>query len=93
MRFPRLRRRPGFLPVVLLASFVLTSRLVAAPEKAATIGLIGDSTVATTYGWGPAFAKRCRESATVLNYAKNGATLDSLSGKLDALLRPHAFQS
>ncbi|MCA9268949.1 MAG: rhamnogalacturonan acetylesterase [Planctomycetales bacterium] len=59
----------------------------AADDKASvTIGLIGDSTVATTYGWGPAFANRFNSQATVLNYAKNGATLDSLSDKLNALL-------
>lgn len=52
-----------------------------------TIGLIGDSTVAVQSGWGPAFARRFNERANVLNYAKNGATLESLSRKLDALLK------
>lgn len=47
-------------------------------KKAIKIGLIGDSTVASFYGWGPAFADRCNQQTTVLNYAKNGATLDSL---------------
>lgn len=51
-----------------------------------TVGLIGDSTVATTYGWGPAFADQLGDSVTVLNYAVNGATLESLSAKLDRLL-------
>ncbi|MDD7985321.1 DUF1961 family protein [Lentisphaera marina] len=55
-------------------------------EKNLVIGLIGDSTVATTYGWGPAFAKQVNKNVTVLNYAKNGATLDSLSRRLDDLL-------
>ena len=54
-----------------------------------TIGLIGDSTVADTYGWGPAFATRFIQRTTVLNFAKNGATLQSLSGKLDELLELH----
>jgi lysophospholipase L1-like esterase len=34
----------------------------------------------------PAFADRFNEQTEVLNYAKNGATLESLSKKLDALL-------
>lgn len=53
---------------------------------AMTIGLIGDSTVATTYGWGPAFADKLVDSAKVLNYAQNGATLASLSVNLDRLM-------
>ena len=56
-------------------------------EGGVTIGLIGDSTVATTYGWGPAFAARCSESVNLLNYAKNGATLNSIPYRLDALLK------
>lgn len=55
-------------------------------EKPITIGLIGDSTVATTYGWGPAFEKRFNDHTKVLHFAKNGATLESLSKKLDELL-------
>ena len=51
-----------------------------------TIGLIGDSTVADTYGWGPAFAGRFKDGITVLNYARNGATLESLSSRLDELV-------
>jgi lysophospholipase L1-like esterase len=51
-----------------------------------TIGLIGDSTVASTYGWGPAFTKRFNRKAKVVNFAKNGATLQSLSKRLDELL-------
>ncbi len=56
------------------------------PLKSLRIGLIGDSTVASTYGWGPAFADRCGDQLTVLNYAKNGATLQSLSDRFDELL-------
>jgi len=52
-----------------------------------TMGLIGDSTVASTYGWGPAFAADVPDGVKVLNYARNGATLDSLSGQLDELLK------
>ena len=55
-------------------------------KKAIKIGLIGDSTVASFYGWGPAFADRCNQQTTVLNYAKNGATLDSLSKQLGELV-------
>jgi pectinesterase len=58
-----------------------------AQKKAMTIGLIGDSTVAIQSGWGPAFAERFNEQATVVNYAKNGATLQALSKKLDALIK------
>ncbi|EAQ81650.1 rhamnogalacturonan acetylesterase [Blastopirellula marina] len=58
-----------------------------AEEKPLTIGLIGDSTVASTYGWGPSFAEMVTERTKVLNYARNGATLQSLSKKLDELLR------
>lgn len=58
-----------------------------AQEKTVTIGLIGDSTVAEQSGWGPAFAERFDTRATILNYAKNGATLESLSEKLDELVQ------
>ncbi len=60
---------------------------VTAQETKITLGLIGDSTVANTYGWGPALADKVGPSVTVLNYAVNGATLDSLSGKLDRLIQ------
>lgn len=55
--------------------------------KTKTIGLIGDSTVADMYGWGPAFSKRFSNKARIVNFAKNGATLPSLSDKLDELLK------
>jgi len=42
-----------------------------------TIGLLGDSTVAKQYGWGPAFASLFNEKVTVLNYAQNGKRLNS----------------
>ena len=58
-----------------------------APKETLTIRLIGDSTVASTYGWGPAFAKRFNDRVKVLNFAKNGATLDSLSARLDVLIK------
>jgi lysophospholipase L1-like esterase len=61
--------------------------IVEAKEKNLTIGLIGDSTVADTYGWGPAFASAVNKQVTVLNFAKNGAILDSLSKKLDLLIK------
>jgi lysophospholipase L1-like esterase len=54
--------------------------------KSISIGLIGDSTVAVQSGWGPAFAERFKAPTNVLNYAKNGATLKSLSKQLDALV-------
>lgn len=61
--------------------------MAAEPERPLTIGLMGDSTVASTYGWGPAFADQCKDRTKVMNYARNGATLDSLSGMLDELIR------
>lgn len=51
------------------------------------IGLIGDSTVAVQSGWGPAFAERFEDRAKIVNYAKNGATLQALSKKLDELVQ------
>ena len=55
------------------------------------VGLIGDSTVAVQSGWGPAFSKRFNERVKIINYAKNGATLQALSHRLDELmeLNPH----
>jgi lysophospholipase L1-like esterase len=70
------------MAVGLLATVLAPSR-----SGAAVIGLIGDSTVADTYGWGPALAARAKPGVTVVNLAKNGATLDSLVGWLDALLQ------
>ena len=77
-----------FLQTLAVGAMILTlsASSLAAEEGKSTLGLIGDSTVATTYGWGPAFAEQVKEQATVLNYAKNGATLDSLSKKLDSLI-------
>jgi lysophospholipase L1-like esterase len=58
-----------------------------AQEKAVIVGLIGDSTVAVQSGWGPAFAERFDRRAKIVNYAKNGATLQALSKKLDDLVQ------
>lgn len=74
------------LSIVVILS-ILFGHAAGAEEKIMTIGLIGDSTVATTYGWGPSFAAQCNDRAKVLNFARNGATLDSLSQKLDVLLK------
>ncbi len=75
------------MKLVLIITFWLTVHAVGqAEEKAVTIGLIGDSTVAMQSGWGPAFAGRFDSRAEILNYAKNGATLHSLSAKLDDLV-------
>ncbi|MCS7471418.1 rhamnogalacturonan acetylesterase [Stieleria sp. ICT_E10.1] len=65
----------------------LVAQAVIAQAQPLAIGLIGDSTVATTYGWGPAFENRCTERTQVLHFAKNGATLESLSKKFDELLK------
>ena len=56
-------------------------------KKAVTVGLIGDSTVAVQSGWGPAFTERFSKQATIVNYAKTGATLQALSKKLDELVK------
>ncbi|MBP84032.1 MAG: hypothetical protein CMO61_09335 [Verrucomicrobiales bacterium] len=67
--------------------FLLVLSVCQAQEKTVTIGLIGDSTVAEQSGWGPAFAERFDSRATILNYAKSGATLQALSKKLDELVQ------
>ena len=76
-----------FVTFALLFAAVLVIPNAKAEQSRLTIGLIGDSTVADTYGWGPAFAKKVNNNVKVLNYAKNGATLDSLSNRLDDLLK------
>jgi len=58
-----------------------------AQEKAVIVGLIGDSTVAVQSGWGPAFAERFNRDVKIVNFAKNGATLEALSKELDALVK------
>lgn len=72
------------------AIFLLSAvALLALPSFAGEqmrIGLIGDSTVAEQSGWGPAFAQQVNDRAEVINFAKNGATLVSLSKELDRLL-------
>lgn len=79
--------RKSMIGIVALSSFILAVSAVWADDKRLTIGLIGDSTVASTYGWGPALTNRLNDRVTVLNYAKNGATLESLSKKLDELIQ------
>ena len=76
-------KKPGW--IILISAMLLAVPTVSAGDAELTIGLIGDSTVATKYGWGPAFANHFNDKAKVLNYAKNGATLESLSDRLDEL--------
>lgn len=71
-----------FIIIILFCS----GDIMATEKTKLTIGLIGDSTVATTYGWGSAFASKFNAQTSVQNFAKNGATLKSLSSKLDELL-------
>ncbi|QDT05535.1 Rhamnogalacturonan acetylesterase RhgT [Rubripirellula lacrimiformis] len=78
-------RRLGLLFCALIC--VCVSATTSSAHDELTIGLIGDSTVATTYGWGPAIEKRFDTHTKVLHFAKNGATLDSLSDRLDVLLK------
>ena len=73
--------------IIFALTLLLSLSVSQAQEKTITIGLIGDSTVAEQSGWGPAFAERFDRRATILNYAKNGATLESLSAKLDELVQ------
>ena len=73
--------------VLAIALLLVSSAVCEAQEKAVTVGLIGDSTVAVQSGWGPAFAERFDSRAKIVNYAKNGATLQALSKKLDDLVR------
>lgn len=78
--------RKSIVKIVICCSCLFVAHAAVAKDKNITIGLIGDSTVADTYGWGPAFAAKGNGQVTVLNYAADGATLDSLSNKLDALI-------
>ncbi|MBT3539956.1 MAG: rhamnogalacturonan acetylesterase, partial [Opitutae bacterium] len=54
--------------------------------ESVVVGLIGDSTVAVQSGWGPAFTERFNDRVKIINYAKNGATLQALSHRLDELM-------
>ena len=74
------------MKIILKIALLIISAVCGAKERAITIGLIGDSTVAVQSGWGPAFAERFDDRAKIINYAKNGATLLALSGKLDELV-------
>ena len=85
-RFPRLSSLAYALGY-LLGLLLVSSTVCEAQEKTVTVGLIGDSTVAEQSGWGPAFAERFDSRAKIVNYAKNGATLQALSKKLDDLVR------
>ena len=75
------------MKIILKIALLISSAVCGAKEKAITIGLIGDSTVAVQSGWGPAFTERFNDRAKIINYAKNGATLQALSGKLDELVQ------
>ncbi|MBT5690637.1 MAG: hypothetical protein HOI65_05920, partial [Opitutae bacterium] len=75
------------MKIVLKIALLISLGVCEAKERAVTIGLIGDSTVAVQSGWGPAFAERFEDRAKIVNYAKNGATLQALSKKLDELVQ------
>lgn len=81
------KSRSPFVQLALAALFLLVSKSALGDVTSVKIGLIGDSTVASTYGWGPAFALAVKDHVKVLNYAANGQTLQSLSGKMDELVR------
>lgn len=72
--------------LAIVGAAIVSAQACLAEVKTVTIGLIGDSTVAEQSGWGPAFAGRFNDRAKVLNYAVNGATLQSLSKRLDELV-------
>ena len=65
--------------IYLAIALLLSLAICEAQEKAGIVGLIGDSTVAVQSGWGPGFAERFDRRAKIVNYAKNGATLQALS--------------
>ena len=69
--------------ITILSVTVLVPAVASGAEGPPTIGLIGDSTVATKYGWGPEFADELEGKAQVIHYVRKGATLDSLSDSLD----------
>ena len=73
--------------MALFLSLAIGEAQTGSQEKTVTVGLIGDSTVAVQSGWGPAFAERFDRRAKIVNYAKNGATLQALSKRLDELVR------
>lgn len=75
------------MKIFLTVTLLLNLSVAKAQEKTVTVGLIGDSTVAEQSGWGPAFADRFDRRATIVNYAKNGATLQALSKKLNELVK------
>jgi len=75
------------MKTVFALTLILSLSISHSQEKTVTIGLIGDSTVAEQSGWGPAFAERFDSRARILNYAKNGATLQALSKRLDELVQ------
>ncbi|MCP4787226.1 MAG: rhamnogalacturonan acetylesterase [Fuerstiella sp.] len=75
------------LKAVTLLLFAIMASVCQGQGNHVKIGLIGDSTVAMQSGWGPAFTSRFNEKAQILNYAKGGATLQSLSKKLDELVK------
>ncbi|MBT5061178.1 MAG: rhamnogalacturonan acetylesterase [Verrucomicrobia bacterium] len=75
------------MKIVLKIALLISLAVCEAKVKAVTIGLIGDSTVAVQSGWGPAFAGRFEARVKIVNYAKNGATLQALSKKLDELVQ------
>lgn len=82
----RMTRFAG-LGLLLALLFCLAAPSAFASDKPQIeIGLIGDSTVASTYGWGPGLADRLKDRSAIINYAKNGATLDALSKRLNDLI-------
>ena len=83
----RFRDQVTRMRILFALTLLLSLSVSQAQEKTVTVGLIGDSTVAEQSGWGPAFAERFDSRATILNYAKNGATLQALSKKLDELVQ------
>jgi lysophospholipase L1-like esterase len=74
------------MKIAFAIAFFLSITVCEAQEETIVIGLIGDSTVAVQSGWGPALAERFDRRTIVHNYARNGATLQSLSRRLDELV-------
>ncbi|MDA7916556.1 rhamnogalacturonan acetylesterase [Verrucomicrobia bacterium] len=78
-----IRRISLFLIAAVLLSFSPFSH---GQETTVKIALIGDSTVTDEAGWGAAFAERFNKKAKVINFAKSGATMQSLSKRVDDLV-------
>ena len=61
--------RKSIILIALWFSYLIAVPAVVAEEKTLTLGFIGDSTVASTYGWGPALAAQFNDQVTAHLYS------------------------